>query len=215
MSSSTSLLTQITSTQSGKEVTVNSLVDALSPASIFGRNALTTNLLQWGWFGGEILLDGVLTAIANGTLAMFNSATNYIEATRAGVVSTNTTAFTAGRIPLYSVVCNVTTATSYTDYRMTSTAHTGRLALAMTDANTTLSQAQAANNILEFTGTLTIQRNIVVPLAEKNYIVYNGTTGGFGLQFIPPSGTGIVVAAGKRAIVYANGVNVVRATSDV
>ena len=214
MANSTSNITQITTAQSGKEITANALFDAYSPASLFGRNALTAIGLTWGYFGGKILLDGVLTTIANGTLALTASNTNYVEATRAGVVSKNTTSFTAGQIPLYQIVVGVSTVTSYTDWRMTNIPPVGRLALAMTDANTTLSTAQAVNDILEFTGTLTAQRNIVVPLATMDYIVFNNTTGGFGLQFIPPSGTGIVVAAGKRAIIYSNGTNVVRVTAD-
>ena len=84
----------------------------------------------------------------------------------------------------------------------------------MGDANTTLTQAEARNNIIELTGTLTAARNIVLPLAVRQYTVFNGTTGGFGLQFIGASGTGITVAAGKRAIVYADGTNIVRVTAD-
>jgi len=84
----------------------------------------------------------------------------------------------------------------------------------MTDANTTLGGAQAKNDILEFTGTLTLQRNIVVPLGAQQWTVFNNTSGGFGLQFIGATGTGVVVAAGKRAIIYADGTNVVRVTAD-
>jgi hypothetical protein len=214
MANSTSNITQITTAQSGKEVTANALFDAYSPGSAFGRNALTTSGLTWGFFGGKIIVDGVLTTIANATVALTASTTNYVEATRAGVVSKNTTSFTAGQIPLYQIVTGGSTVSSYTDWRMTNVPVTGLLALAMTDANTTLSAAQATNNILQFTGAITAQRNIVVPLAAKQYTVFNNTTGGFGLQFIPPTGTGIVVAMGFRAIVYANGTDVVRVTAD-
>ena len=50
-----------------------------------------------------MLIDGVLTAIScnAAALALSASTTNYVEATRAGVVSKNTTGFTAGSIPLY------------------------------------------------------------------------------------------------------------------
>ena len=105
--------------------------------------------------------------------------------------------------------------TSYTDYRLQAVPYTGRLAKAMSDANTTLTAAESRNQILEFTGTLTAARNIVVPLAAQQWTVFNNTTGGFGLQFIGASGTGITIAAGKRAIVYSDGTNVVRASADV
>jgi hypothetical protein len=54
-----------------------------------------------------------------------------------------------------------------------------------------------------------------MPLAAQQWTVFNGTTGGFGVQFIGATGTGITVAAGKRAIVYSDGTNVVRVTADI
>ena len=128
---------------------------------------------------------------------------------------TGTTGFTAGSIPLYQIVAGASTVTSYTDFRLQAVPYTGRLAKVMTDANTTLSASEARNQILEFTGTLTVARNIVVPLAVQQWTVFNNTTGGFGLQFIGATGTGVTVGAGKRAIVYADGTNVVRVTADV
>lgn len=216
MANSTTNLDGIVQGQGSQDVVANSMFDALSPASLYGRRASTTSGLNWGYYGGNILLNGVLTQIANGSLALTPSSTNYLEANPAdGAVSKNTTGFTAGRWPLYSIVAGASAITSYTDYRMATPKMTGRLALAMSDANTTLTQAQAANDILEFTGTLTAARNIVIPLVDRQYTVANKTTGGFGLQFIGASGTGITVAAGKRAIVYADSTNVVRVTADV
>jgi hypothetical protein len=217
MSNSTTTLDLISASQGQKEVTANALADAGSPATLFGRRASTTSALTWGYYGGNINVDGVLTQIANGTVALTASNTNYVEATRAGVVSKNTTAFTPGSIPLYSVVAGSATITSYSDYRMWCVLPgvAGRLALAMSDANTTLTSAQVKNDILEFTGTLTAGRNIVVPLGAKQWTVYNNTTGGFALTFIGATGTGIAVAATKRAIIYADGTNVVRVTADV
>ena len=214
MSNSTPTYDALVQSQAGKEITANAFFDAASPATTFGRRASTCSGLSWGYYGGTISVDGVLTQIANGTLTLTASATNYLETTRAGVVSKNTTGFTAGSTPLYQVVTGTATVTSYTDNRLQAVPTTGRLALAMSDANTTLTAAQSRNNILEFTGTLTAARNIVVPLAVQQWTVFNNTTGGFGLQFIGVTGTGISVAAGKRAIVYSDGTNIVRVTAD-
>ena len=214
MSNSTPAYDAIVSSQAGKEVTANAYFDAASPATTFGRRASTCSGLTWGYYGGTISVDGVLTQITNGTLALTASTTNYVETTRAGVVSKNTTGFTPGSIPLYQIVTGAATVTSYTDYRLQALQITGRLALAMSDANTTLTAAQARCEILEFTGTLTAARNIVVPLGVQQWTAFNNTTGGFGLQFIGASGSGVTVAAGKRAIIYADGTNVVRVTAD-
>ena len=214
MSNSSITFDAIAQAQASKEVTANAFFDAASPATYFGRRQSTSSGLTWGYYGATINVDGVLTQIANGTLTLSASATNYVETTRAGTVSKNTTGFTAGSIPLYQIITGTSTVTNYTDYRLPSPPVTGRLALAMSDANTTLTAPQARANILEFTGTLTAQRNIVVPLAVQQWTVFNNTAGGYGLQCIGASGTGIVVAAGKRAIVYADGTNIVRVTAD-
>lgn len=214
MSDSTQNLDTISSSQAGKETTANAVFDAASPATLFGRRASTTSALTWGYYGGKLCVDGVITSIANGTVALTASTTNYVEASRAGVVSKNTTGFTAGSIPLYTVVTGGSTVSSYTDHRTPWYPVTGLLAKAISDANQTLTAAEARAQILQFTGTLTAQRNIVVPLGAQQWTVFNNTTGGFGLQFIGASGTGIVVAAGKRAIVYSDGTNVVRVTAD-
>lgn len=215
MSDSTPIFDALTVGQYSKELTVNALVDAASPALIFGRRQSTCSGLTWGYYGGTIAVDGTRAQIANGTLSLTASATNYIESNRAGVVSKNTSAFTAGMWPLYSVTTGAATVTSYTDYRLQAYQVCGKLAKGMTDANAILTRAEAENNILEFTGSLTVQRNITVPLGARQWIVFNNTTGGFGLQFIGATGTGVVVAMGKRAIIYADGTNVVRVTADL
>lgn len=215
MSDSTTLLDNISASQAQKEVSANALFDAASQAMIFGRRASTSAGLTWGYYGGELLVDGVLTSIANGTVALTASTTNYVETTRAGVVSKNTTGFTAGSIPLYTIVAGSSTVTSYTDHRNFALPGVdARLAKALTDANTTLTAAEALPRILEFTGTLTAQRDIITPNGPQIWIVYNNTTGGFGLQVKTSAGSGVVVAATKRAILYADGTNVARVTAD-
>ena len=215
MSNSTVTFDPIVQSQASKEVTANAFFDATSPASLYGRRQSASSGLTWGFYGGNVLINGVLTQIANGTLSLTASTTNYVQALPAsGAVSSNTTGFTAGSIPLYTIITGASTVTSYTDHRLATPEFTGRLAKTMGDANTTLTQAEARNNIIELTGTLTAARNIVLPLAVRQYTVFNGSTGGFGLQFIGASGTGITVAAGKRAIVYADGTNIVRVTAD-
>lgn len=117
MSSSTSHLDLISPSQASKEATANELFNAGSPAALFGRRASTTTGLTWGYYGGRLSVAGVSTLINNGTVALSASSTNYIEATTAGVVSKNTTAFTGGSIPLYTATTSASAVTAYTDYR--------------------------------------------------------------------------------------------------
>ena len=93
----------------------------------------------------------------------------------------------------------------------------GRTTVSFSDANVTLSATQATtdqafrNVYLNCTGTNTAQRNLIVPTINKNYIVENNTTGGFGIQVITAAGTGIVVPNGYKAALYVDGTNVVTA----
>lgn len=215
MANSTTNLDTLVYSQASKEVTANAVFDAVSPATLFGRRASTSSALTWGYYGGTITVDGVLTQIANGTLALTASATCYVEADRTGTVSFNTTGFTPGRTPLYQIVTGTSSVTSYTDYRVTSHVRAGRLVKAMADANQTLAASEARNNIIEATGALTALRNVVLPLGVQEWTVFANTTGGFGVQFIGATGTGVTVADGKRARIYADGTNIVRATADI
>lgn len=163
-------------------------------------------------------VDGTLSVIANGTVALTASQTNYIEATRAGVVSKNVTAFTPGSIPLYTAVTNATTVTSYTDYRAwAQPLHvTSKKSVSVTASNVTLSAEQAACRYLTTTGALTGNRDVIVP-NDWEGIVYNTNTdtgGPWTTTFKTSGGAGIVVAKTKRAHLFADGTDVVRITAD-
>jgi len=89
---------------------------------------------------------------------------------------------------------------------------TGVINISMLDANYTLSNFngvvdEARNQVLVLTGTLSTQRSVIAPLVEKTYIIKNSTTGGFGVQIIGLSGTGVIVPNGITTSVYCDGVN--------
>lgn len=214
MADSTTHLDTVVAVSFSKELQVNALVDAASPSMTYGRRASTSSGLIFGYYGGKVLLAGVVTSISNGTVTLTASTTSYMEAhPDTGAVSKNTTGFTAGYLPLYTIVTGTASVTSYTDQRTLALATNATLAKALTDANATLTQAEAANAVLTFTGTLTATRNITVPLVGKRmWTVYNGT--GQSLQFIGPTGTGITVATLKHATVRSDGTNIVRVTAD-
>ena len=225
MSSSTQHLDVLTSGQAGKETTANAVFDAASPAAFFGRRASTTTGLTWGYYGGVILVDGAVTEIPDstrrGTVTLTTNATNYVEITRAGSISANTSAFTAGRVPLYTIVVNVSgVVTSYTDHRFAADVipGCGIAAIVMgSDANKTATATECRCPILEVTSSVSLgaTRDIVLPLTKGlGYTVFNSTTGAQSLQFIGASGTGITVGNAKRAILYCDGTNWVRVTAD-
>lgn len=81
-------------------------------------------------------------------------------------------------------------------------------------SDVTLTAAEARKQILEFTGTLTANFNVIVPAAPWKWIVYNATAGAFTLTVKTASGSGVAVTQGKRALLYADGTSVVHGLTD-
>ena len=86
--------------------------------SPFGSDPLTTTGLTWGYFGGRVRNDNVVTTVAPGTVALTASATNYVQINPGtGAISVNTTGFTSGQVPIAELVTNATAILTYTDQR--------------------------------------------------------------------------------------------------
>lgn len=218
MSNSTAgIYDAISASQMTKEVTANAYFDAVSPANFLGRRAAICSGLTWGFYGGTMPVDGVLTQIylsTSNTTLLSASTTTYLELTRSGVINKATGSFTPGNIRLYEIVTDASTVTSYTDYR--SWAHLGmtsNASVAVTGADVTLTAAQASCRHLTTTGVLTGNRNVIVPNNWEG-IVFCNNTGAYTTTIKTSGGSGVVVAQTKRAILYADGTNVVRVTAD-
>ena len=80
-------------------------------------------------------------------------------------------------------------------------------ALAMSDG----ALSNARNAVIKLTGTITGNQIVTVPTGiEKTWVVYNGTTGVFTVEFKQAGGTGITFATTNKGFkyLYANGTNV-------
>lgn len=92
---------------------------------------------------------------------------------------------------------------------------TGVLSVAQGDvANLTLTTVnggsdQARNAVVNLTGALTAQRNVVVQTANKLYLIKNSTTGGFSIIAKTAAGTGVTIPPASSQWVYSDGTNVV------
>lgn len=122
----------ISSSQAQKEVTANALSDAMSPSALFGRRASTTSGLTFGYYGGCFLASGVPTQIANGSISLTASATNYVSVYADGTVHNVTSApsgwpgpLAAGASALYQITTDANGVTDYTDYRSPQTGSSG------------------------------------------------------------------------------------------
>lgn len=118
MSDSTANLDQVSSTAIQRETTINALLDAASPSTIFGRRSSTCAALVFGYYGGR--MNG--TSVANGTVSATASNTNYVVAHRSTlavtIATTNTNwndTTTYGR--MYLLTAGASSVTAYEDHR--------------------------------------------------------------------------------------------------
>ena len=219
MADSTTNIDTISSSQASKEVTANAFFDASSRSTDFGRRASTVSGLNWGYYGTpRLYVNGVAVTKANGVQLLTASSTRYLSMNRAFATAEDASAFAADKLALYKIVTGASSITSYEDHR--DPRHLvrylySRVSVAMADSNQTLTYAQAMCDSLELTGALTALRDVVVPAVPRDYKIFANTSGGYGVQIIAASGTGITIADGKRAIVEFDGTNVVRVTADV
>jgi hypothetical protein len=86
--------------------------------------------------------------------------------------------------------------------------------LTITDGDATESTSVARHAVIKLTGTISGNSIVTVPDSiEKVYIVTNGTSGGYTVQFKTASGTGITFGVSEKTtrLVYSDGTNIVDA----
>ena len=86
--------------------------------------------------------------------------------------------------------------------------------LSITDGDTTESTSVARHAVIKLTGTITGNQVVTVPDSiEKVYIVTNGTSGAFTVQFKTVSGTGVTFGVSEKTtkLFYSDGTNIVDA----
>jgi len=110
-------LQQLSASQVSPEVPINEINETLSAAGIFGKRHPVTTGLTWGYYGG--FYNG--NTIADGTVTLTNSATNYVVVRRStGVVSVSTSSansLSSLYAKLYKVTCAGGIVTAVVDQR--------------------------------------------------------------------------------------------------
>jgi len=81
------------------------------------------------------------------------------------------------------------------------------------NTDVSLSFAEYSSNVIELTGIITGNINVIVPMGINGYrwVVKNSTTGAFTVTFKTLSGTGVVVTRGATYQIFTDGVNAYRA----
>lgn len=150
----------------------------MSASALFGRRASACIGLTFGYYGGNFLVAGTPTQIANGTVALTASTTNYLYADTGGVVNVATSApgswpgpLAADAIALYEIVTGASTVTSYIDYRTPKTGSPG--------IGSVTSVALAAPAFMSVSGSpITGAGTVTLAYSGTALPVANGGTGG-------------------------------------
>jgi hypothetical protein len=75
-------------------------------------------------------------------------------------------------------------------------------------ADVTLTATEWLNTFFEFTGALTDDVDVIVPITTRLFGVYNNTTGANILSIRTSAGTGVIVEAGTRSLLVQDGTDV-------
>lgn len=164
------------------------------------------------------LLPGPTTITADGTyyvMATMTWPTSVSNGLTAFFAQTSPTA-PDGAIAIAVITISGAAVTNVSDLRtMTGTDGSGQLTKSVAGASdVTLSTAEAKNLNQNYTGVLTGNINVIVPVTPRLFNVRNSTTGAFSLTVKTASGTGIAVAQGTQQLLFADGTNVVALTSE-
>jgi len=89
----------------------------------------------------------------------------------------------------------------------------GEYFLTVSATTTTLTNLQAAYDIINIAGTLTANSTVIFPTFSKPYIIYNGTTGAYTLTAKTASGSGITLTQNSSTTAYCDGTNITFADS--
>jgi hypothetical protein len=183
-------------------------------------------------------LDATLTAIA----AIVTAADKLVYATGADTFSTTTlTAFartllddanaaaalaTLGAAPLASpgltgtptapTAAGGTNNTQLASTAFVQEATSGYLNKAgQTGGTLNLTNAEAINSVIRFSGVLTSNLVVIMPITFKRlWAIHNATSGSFTVTVKTAAGTGVTIAQGKRNLVYTDGTNVLDGFND-
>jgi hypothetical protein len=80
--------------------------------------------------------------------------------------------------------------------------------ISLASADVTLSTAQNRNPVIEVTGTLPADRNLVVKTQTKAFWIKNSTSGAYTVTVKTSAGTGVDVPQGEWRLLYCDGTNV-------
>lgn len=198
-------------------VAVGALLSQSVPITAFNSNYTTTladraKMFNWTGAAGTLTLPDPTVVGNNWFIYLRNSGSGAISADAPGMTLIDGDSFLSFQPGESAIIaCDGTgfytigfgqSATFAFDYTVIDVSGTGNYTLVGTELNRVS---------YRFTGTLTGNRNIIVPATVQQYWVDNQTTGAYTFTIKTPAGLGVSVATGQRAILYSDGTDVLDA----
>ena len=200
-------------------VAVGTVLSQSVPITTFNSNYSAgvndrARMFVWSGASGTLTLPDAASVGNNWFCYLRNSGSGAITADPAGTVlidGATTLAFQPGESAIiatdgaaYYTIGFGQSATFAFDYTSIDVAGAGSYTLTGTKLN---------RIAYSFTGTLTGNREVIVPTTVQQYWVSNSTTGAYTLTIKTSAGTGVTVPQGARTILYCDGNDVVSATT--
>jgi hypothetical protein len=198
-------------------VAVGALLSQSVPVTSFNSNYTTTladraKMFNWTGAAGTLTLPAPSVVANNWFIYLRNSGSGAISADAPGTTLINGDPFLSFQ-PGESAIIACDGSDFYTigfgqsatfafDYTVIDVSGTGNYVLTGTELNRVA---------YRFSGLLTGNRFIIVPATVQQYWVDNQTTGPYTLTVKTPSGLGVSVNTGQRAILYSDGTDVLDA----
>lgn len=86
----------------------------------------------------------------------------------------------------------------------------------LSNVDVTLTAVEAASSVIDLSGTLTANVNVIVPATPvRLYLVRNRTSGAFTVTVKTAAGTGTPVQQGTSSLVYSDGANIIQGATSV
>ena len=198
-------------------VAVSTLLSQSVPITSFNSNYTSgttdrAKMFNWTGAGGTFTLPDPIIVGDNWFIYLRNSGSGAISADAPGISLIDGNSFLSFQpgesaiiasdgINFYTIGFGQS-ATFAFDYTVINVPGTGNYTLTGTELN---------RIAYRFTGALTGNRVIIVPATVQQYWVDNQTTGSYTFTVKTPSGLGVIISTGERAILYSDGPNVLDA----
>ena len=202
-------LTAIGATLNQTYQIVNYYTNATLPVTVQAQ------FVVWGGGAGTITLPSAATAGANWFCMIRNNGSGILTLTPVGTDTIDGNA--NQQLQLTESLVLVSSGSGWNTFgygRSNSFAYT-QLSLVVTGGTTTLTSAQGANTIQEYSGVLTSNQIVVVPSTVQLYTITNNTPGAFSftVKTSAVSAATITVPQGTSLVVICDGTNVYNAGS--